>query len=303
MPDNYQFVEPTTAPTGTQIATARAPEIGGVKHQAAILFHPTTGAALIGRAAAAAALPVALSSEDLAALAAILTALSGTQPVSVAALPLPAGAATQTTLAAILAALASVAVTGSVAVTNLPGTQPISAAALPLPAGAATQTTLAAILAALASVAVTGPLTDAQLRATALAVSGTFWQATQPVSAAALPLPAGAATEATLGGGVGLRADLDGTSQSGLWTLSATPGTVTSITLPDAARIVTVKPSADIQLRLNADPAAIGSGAFAAGSPVAASERRAFILAAGASRTLRLRSATASATVTVEWRP
>lgn len=29
-------------------------------------------------------------------------------------------------------------------------------------------------------------------------VSGTFWQATQPVSAAALPLPSGAATEATL---------------------------------------------------------------------------------------------------------
>lgn len=30
------------------------------------------------------------------------------------------------------------------------------------------------------------------------AVSGTFWQATQPVSAAALPLPSGASTEATL---------------------------------------------------------------------------------------------------------
>ena len=33
---------------------------------------------------------------------------------------------------------------------------------------------------------------------TAVPVSGTFWQATQPVSAAALPLPSGAATEATL---------------------------------------------------------------------------------------------------------
>lgn len=31
-----------------------------------------------------------------------------------------------------------------------------------------------------------------------LAVTGTFWQATQPVSAASLPLPTGAATEATL---------------------------------------------------------------------------------------------------------
>src|SRR5262245_45892435 len=32
----------------------------------------------------------------------------------------------------------------------------------------------------------------------AVPVSGTFWQATQPVSAASLPLPTGAATEATL---------------------------------------------------------------------------------------------------------
>lgn len=32
------------------------------------------------------------------------------------------------------------------------------------------------------SIAVTGPLTDTQLRATAVPVSGTFWQATQPVS-------------------------------------------------------------------------------------------------------------------------
>lgn len=57
------------------------------------------------------------------------------------------------------------------------------------------------------------PLTDAQLRATAIPVSGTFWQATQPISgtitanagsgtfaisAASLPLPTGAATQTTL---------------------------------------------------------------------------------------------------------
>ena len=58
----------------------------------------------------------------------------------------------------------------SVSVSNFPATQPVS-----------------------------GPLTDAQLRATAVPVSGTFFQATQPVSAASLPLPAGAATEVTLG--------------------------------------------------------------------------------------------------------
>jgi len=42
--------------------------------------------------------------------------------------------------------------------------------------------------------AVTGPLTDAQLRATPVPVSGTFFQATQPVSVGSLPLPALAAT-------------------------------------------------------------------------------------------------------------
>lgn len=44
------------------------------------------------------------------------------------------------------------------------------------------------------AVSVTGPLTDIQLRASAVPVSGAFFPATQPVSAVALPLPAGAAT-------------------------------------------------------------------------------------------------------------
>ena len=44
------------------------------------------------------------------------------------------------------------------------------------------------------SVAVTGTFWQATQP-----VSGTFWQATQPISAAALPLPTGAATDATLG--------------------------------------------------------------------------------------------------------
>lgn len=42
---------------------------------------------------------------------------------------------------------------------------------------------------------VSGPLTDTQLRASAVPVSGTFFQATQPVSAASLPLPSNAAQE------------------------------------------------------------------------------------------------------------
>ena len=91
-------------------------------------------------------------------------------------------------------------------------TQPISAATLPLPSGAAT-----------AANQQTNALTDVQLRATAIPVSatdldirnlvfatdkvdvsgstgvgvtGTFFQATQPISASSLPLPSGAATAA-----------------------------------------------------------------------------------------------------------
>ncbi len=103
------------------------------------------------------------------------------------------------------------AVTGPLTDTQLRASAvPISAAALPLPSGASTEATLATlngkvtacntgavVLAAGAaaigsvsvtgSVTVTGPLTDTQLRATAV-----------PISAAALPLPSGASTEATL---------------------------------------------------------------------------------------------------------
>ena len=50
---------------------------------------------------------------------------------------------------------------GDVNVLNFPATQPVSIAA---------------------TVGVSGPLTDAELRAVAVPVSGTFWQATQPVS-------------------------------------------------------------------------------------------------------------------------
>lgn len=68
-------------------------------------------------------------------------------------------------------------VTGTVAVSNIPASQPVTDAA-----AAASLATIAANT--------TGPL----------AVTGTFYQATQPVSAASLPLPAGAATDATAQG-------------------------------------------------------------------------------------------------------
>lgn len=123
-------------------------------------------------------------------------------PISAAALPLPTGAAQDSTLTN-----GTQRVGGTVVVDGSGVTQPISAASLPLPTGAAKDSTLTdgtqrvggsvsvnvgnfpadQLVHFTTPIAVTGPLTDAQLRATAV-----------PISAAALPLPAGAATEATL---------------------------------------------------------------------------------------------------------
>lgn len=169
------------------------------------------------------------------------TTPADTQPISASALPLPAGAATETTLATLLTlagfqarintlgqkamsastpvTLASdqsaLAVTGTFWQATQPvsgaffqATQPISAVALPLPSGAATEATLATMLTLAGfqarvntlgqkAMAASAPVTLASDQS-ALAVTGTFFQATQPVSAAALPLPSGAATEATL---------------------------------------------------------------------------------------------------------
>lgn len=138
------------------------------------------------------------------------------QPVSAASLPLPAGASTETTLALIKAKTDNLDVLLSTR-TKPADTQPVSAASLPLPAGASTEATLALIKAKTDNLdvalstrtkpadaqSVTGPLTDAQLRASAVPVSGPLTDAqlrasAVPMSAAALPLPAGAATEATL---------------------------------------------------------------------------------------------------------
>lgn len=167
--------------------------------------------------------------------------------------------------------------------------------------GLATEATVEAVRALLAGeLAVAGPLTDTQLRAAALAITGpvsvTNLPAVQPVSDGGASL--------TVDGVVGLPVDLDGSEQDGVWTLSATPGTVTSIALPDTARIVVVTAgAADVRVRLNGDPAAAGTNAFAAGITVTANARRALLIAPGVNRTLRLRAATASAVVTVGWRP
>jgi hypothetical protein len=156
-----------------------------------------------------------------------------TQPISAVALPLPTGAATEATLAtlgteATLATLgteATLATLGTeatlltrvadatvtarlntlgqklmvasapVVIASDQSTLPVSVAALPLPTGAATaanQTTLGNQTTKIND----GTNTAAVTAANALKVDGSA--VTQPISAASLPLPTGAATEATL---------------------------------------------------------------------------------------------------------
>lgn len=89
-------------------------------------------------------------------------------------------------------ALVTASQSGTWNVNNISGT-------ISLPTGAATESTLSTIDGKIPSnltVSSTRLLVDGS--GVTQPVSGTFWQATQPVSAASLPLPTGAATESTL---------------------------------------------------------------------------------------------------------
>ena len=159
----------------------------------------------LGQALAAASVPVVLTAAQLTTLTPLSsvsvsnfpasqavtgTFFQATQPVSASSLPLPTGAATSAKQPAL-----GTAGTASSDVITVQGIA--SMTALKVDGSAVTQP-VSGTVAVSGSVAVTGPLTDTQLRATAVPVSGTFFQATQPVSAASLPLPTGAATETTL---------------------------------------------------------------------------------------------------------
>ena len=96
---------------------------------------------------------------------------------------------------------------GSLSVGNFPATQPVSAAALPLPNGASTSAKQSAPgTAGAASADVLTVQGIASMTALKVDASGT----TQPVSAAALPLPTGAATAAAQATGNASLASLDG---------------------------------------------------------------------------------------------
>lgn len=72
-------------------------------------------------------------------------------------------------------------VSGSVSVSNFPATQAVSGT---VTANTGLSQPLTDTQLRATAVPVSGPLTDTELRASAVPVSGTFWQATQPVSLA-----------------------------------------------------------------------------------------------------------------------
>ena len=166
---------------------------------AAALPLPAGASTAAGVAAAQAAIVAAIQAGPTGGGSSVaVTNFPATQPISATALPLPAGAATAAGVAAIVTALGTPAQAGA--------TQAVSAASLPLPAGAATAANQATeitalaqlhtdLIAALPSGANTiGSVNVLGGNATAVKVDGSA--VTQPVSAAALPLPSGAATAA-----------------------------------------------------------------------------------------------------------
>jgi hypothetical protein len=152
--------------------------------------------------------------ETVAATEVTLVAADGAQiggdatnglDVDVTRSALPTGASTAANQATEIASLASID-TKMDALTTPADTQPVSASSLPLPSGASTEATLAGIKTGTDKI----PASPAQEHTTAASPAATrlsdgaaFYKATtpsdtQPVSAASLPLPTGASTEATL---------------------------------------------------------------------------------------------------------
>lgn len=213
-----------------------------------------------------------------------------TQPISAASLPLPSGAATSaaqttgnTSLASIDGKLPALSGGGRVLVDGSGVTQPVSG-----------------------TVTATGPLTDTQLRATAVPVSGpltdTQLRATAvPVSAASLPLPSGAATSAAqttgntslanLDADLGAQADAVATSDTGTFSLIALVkrglqnwttllGRVPSLTVTSTRLLVDGSgvtqpvsgPLTDTQLRATAVPVSAASLPLPSGAASAAKQ-------------------------------
>lgn len=173
-----------------------------------------------------------------------------TQPVSAASLPLPAGAAiaaNQQTNAITDAQIRAtpLPVSGTITANAGSGTLAVSAASLPLPAGAATAAKQPAL--GTAGTASADVLTvQGKASMTPLLTDGSA--TTQPVSAAALPLPAGAATAANQQSNALTDAQLRATPVPVSGTVTATTGGLTDTQLratpvPVSGTVTTSPPS------------------------------------------------------------
>jgi hypothetical protein len=132
-----------------------------------------------------------------------------------------------------------VSFSGSISVSNFPGTQPVSAAALPLPSGAAQDgTDGSAITPPAGGVGIRGWLSGIyKALINVLTVTVNNFPATQPISAVSLPLPTGAALDATLTGGTAQTKITDGTN------VATVKAASTAAVATDKAVVVAVSPN------------------------------------------------------------
>lgn len=249
--------------TDAQLRASPIPvAVDGVPH-VVIDSMPAGGAGLTDAELRASAVPVSVAgvataanqATEIASLASVdgkLPALVGGRVPVV--LPAGGGGLTDTELraAAVPVSLASVpthAVTGSF----WQATQPVSAASLPLPAGASTSAAQGTGNTSLGNIDTKTPaLVSGRVpvdgSGVTQPVSGTFWQATQPVSAASLPLPSGASTEATLALIKAKTDNLD-VALSTRAVTGLTDAQIRATALPVSGTVTATGPLTDAQLR------------------------------------------------------
>jgi hypothetical protein len=184
--------------TVVRTGTVRISDVTNPESDASVVKSVITGRSTSGGGAGYVDVKVAPSGAVAIDGAVTVSNFPATQPVSAVALPLPAGAATEATLATRLAEATFTARTPTLGQKTATASSPVVLAsdqpALPVSDGGGSLTVDGAV-------SVSGSVTVSD-GAGSLTVDGAVsvsnFPATQPVSAAALPLPAGAATEATL---------------------------------------------------------------------------------------------------------
>lgn len=215
--------------------------------------------------------------------------LPAVQAVSAAALPLPTGAATETSLASLNTKVTASA--NGVRTDGSATTQPISAAALPLPAGAATSALQTSTGTTLTSILANTPAPGQKTAVNSAPVVLASDQPAVPTTSASLPLPAGAATDATLSGLSGkFTTTANGLKVDG----SAATQPITAAALPLPAGAATETSLSALLAKFSA----LGQKAMAASAPVViASDQTAIPVTIG-TQALPTGAATAAAQAT-----